>query len=337
MIKNQLQHLLPSTLSNQEYAYMNTSNGLYLNCTYFPEEVMTVILSHITATHLLKCRIVCRKWNEIIKSHSLWSYIYERNYHTKATKRLPWYLYFCLFSTNYFNVNLLKNGNGEEGLSHWKLKVWEGDNYVEQVPICANPLPRNVQEFHGNESCLVTSYFSGFKSQLIQLPRSGLFRYILSTYKPMIYISEWTTARKDCSCVYKLQCSFILEDGSTEGNSRPFACYYKPQWQEGKWEKVELLIVDYPDNTTSLLFENEGCNTQSWKGHYGSKMAGGVVKLLFDSIQLLNADNDGDIVPRKFTGVKFLSNGFPQNEAVDYFKCDYIWSDNNEECYYFMP
>lgn len=45
------------------------------------------------------------------------------------------------------------------------------------------------------------------------------------------------------------------------------------------------MLENYPDNVKMLVFEHEGNDTQFWKGHYGSKMAGGVVRFVFDSIQ----------------------------------------------------
>lgn len=48
---------------------------------------------------------------------------------------------------------------------------------------------------------------------------------------------------------------------------------------------MEMVISGYPKNVKKLIFEHEGQDTQFWKGHYGSKMAGGVVKILFDSIE----------------------------------------------------
>lgn len=50
-----------------------------------------------------------------------------------------------------------------------------------------------------------------------------------------------------------------------------------------------MVIKDYPSGVNRIVFQHEGRDLQFWKGHYGSKMAGGVVKLLFDSIQPLES------------------------------------------------
>lgn len=52
-----------------------------------------------------------------------------------------------------------------------------------------------------------------------------------------------------------------------------------------KWKKVEMNVKDYiKEDILHLIFEHEGHDTQFWKGHYGSKMAGAVVKFQFDTI-----------------------------------------------------
>lgn len=48
--------------------------------------------------------------------------------------------------------------------------------------------------------------------------------------------------------------------------------------------QVELLINEYPKGVADLHFHHKGCDTQFWAGHYGSKMSGACVKILWDSI-----------------------------------------------------
>lgn len=58
---------------------------------------------------------------------------------------------------------------------------------------------------------------------------------------------------------------------------------------------MEVLVDDYADNILTIIFEHEGHDTQYWKGHYGSKMAGGVLKFVFDTIEPVTVDeiNEG--------------------------------------------
>lgn len=57
------------------------------------------------------------------------------------------------------------------------------------------------------------------------------------------------------------------------------------QWEGKAWQKLEILIDEYPPTLNSLFFDHEGTDTQFWKGHYGSKMAGAVLRFQFDSIE----------------------------------------------------
>lgn len=57
---------------------------------------------------------------------------------------------------------------------------------------------------------------------------------------------------------------------------------------------MEILVKKYSDNIYTLVFEHEGQDTQFWKGHYGSKMAGGVVKFVFDTIEPVNIDETNE-------------------------------------------
>lgn len=49
---------------------------------------------------------------------------------------------------------------------------------------------------------------------------------------------------------------------------------------------MELVIQDYQDIIDTIVFQHQGMDTQFWSGHYGSKMAGGVVKILMNSIKI---------------------------------------------------
>lgn len=301
---------LPNFLIN-ENQFMETDesdNGLFLSNIYIPEEVLLHILSYIEPRNLLKYSLVCKQWNSIIKSYSLWSSIYKRRYNRKP-KKLPWYLYYCHLSTNYFDVNLLRNGNGEDGFNHWVIKEDGGDKFiVEDPPIGADPLNIDIPEFHNKTSCFATSYGNSVKIQTIQLGQSNLFRYILNNYKPHIYLSEWTAGRFDCGCVYRLRCGFSGLPPNLQV-TKPSSGNKVTQWEGSKWKKIDILITNYPEGVEGLTFEHEGRDTQFWAGHFGSKMAGGVIKLLFDSIEPIQADDLSCKRPKRFSKIEFQSTG----------------------------
>ncbi|KAG5900532.1 F-box only protein 6 [Gonioctena quinquepunctata] len=195
------------------------------------------------------------------------------------------------------------NGNGQEKYKHWKILNNFGDQFrIENPPIGSDPLPLGVPEFNGYTSCFATSYYECTKVQEILLKNKLLLRYIMDKFMPHIYISEWVAGRFDCGSRYKLGIRGCGEE-YTKGDV--FSLYgsddspeiiaefqkseevFVEQWKGKEWKKVELLIEGYPCNVTTLLFEHEGQDTQFWKGHYGSKMAGGLIRFAFDSIELL--------------------------------------------------
>uniref|UniRef100_V5GSZ5 F-box only protein n=1 Tax=Anoplophora glabripennis TaxID=217634 RepID=V5GSZ5_ANOGL len=275
----------------------DSTNGLYFNDIYLPEEIIANILSHVPPKDVLKLTRVCKKWCNIVKSENFWMHVYNRH-HSKA-KKLPWYVYYCYFTTNNFE-NLLKNGNGQEQYKHWKIIKNFGDKFtIEDPPTGADPLPLGVPDFNGHTSCFATSFQDCNKIQIISLKNKRLLRYILNKFNPHIYASEWVTGRFDCGCTYRLVLkgykeSFNEEElddfSDEEDESNTNALFYLAtgtnveQWQGRQWEKVEVLVKEYPPDVAVLIFEHEGSDTQFWKGHYGSKMAGGVVKIVFDSI-----------------------------------------------------
>lgn len=214
----------------------NSTNGLCFRGIYLPEEVVTVILSHINPGDILKATLVCKKWCNIIKSTVFWCRIYERCY-GKQPKKLPWYVFYCYFATKLLDHNLLKNGNGEQGYKHWKTIKNGGDGFrIEKVPCGADPLPEGVPEFNGKKSCFATSYHACIKAQEINLTDNKLLLYIVNKFKPTIYMSEWVAGRFDCGCIYYLS-GQLLYKGETkcERISEEFRV---EQWQGKSWSKV---------------------------------------------------------------------------------------------------
>ncbi|KAB0802606.1 hypothetical protein PPYR_04792 [Photinus pyralis] len=311
---------LPSFL-REEYIELDTEteNGLFVCNMHIPEEILLHILSFVDPKVLLRYSIVCKKWNLLIKSFPLWSIIYRRKFQRKP-KKLPWYIFYCRFSTEYFDINLLKNGSGQDSFNNWALRENGGDKFIiEDPPDGADPLNVEEPEFENKTSCFVTSYSNCKKIQVVKFGQSKLFRYILSNYKPHMYLSEWTCGRFDCGSLYRLRCSYlgIIPDVTI---AKPSAGQTVKQWEGRKWNKIEILITQYPEGIEGILFEHEGRDTQFWTGHYGSKMAGGMVKLLFDSIDPLPLNNLGQKQPKRFTKTEYITNG----ENLDNYFMDII-------------
>lgn len=157
-------------ISVSEFKFMNpfeddSPNGLHFNNIYLPEEVICNILSYVPPKDVLKLTLVCKKWCNIIKSQNFWMQIYNR-YYPKKAKKLPWYVYYCYFTTDNFH-NLLKNGNGQEQFKYWKIMKNYGDKFkIENTPAGSDPLPSGVPEFKGCTSCFATSFHDCNKIQV---------------------------------------------------------------------------------------------------------------------------------------------------------------------------
>lgn len=189
-----------------DYLFPNDDleNGLHLSNVYLPEEVVIHILSFVPVEDILKLRLVCKKWYNLTKTHSLWSSIFERN-NRKAPRVFPWYVCYKCLDNSILDKNLLRNNCGQEKFEHW-IKLEDGGDRlkIEDPPIGCNPIPSNVPDFNGATSCFVTSYTTSAKVQMIDL-KCNLSRYIVKKYKPHIYVSEWYAGRFDCGGHYELR------------------------------------------------------------------------------------------------------------------------------------
>ncbi|XP_066156177.1 F-box only protein 6-like [Euwallacea fornicatus] len=279
----------------------DTLNGLVLNGSYIPQEILITIFTYLTPSDILQCSLVCKNWHNIGKSNALWHDIYNNKEYPKKAKKLPWYVFYCFYATDNFK-NLIKNGNGQEGFDHWYIAANEGDKFiVENVPCGSCPLPEEP-EFFGYTSCFASSYGKCAKYQEIDLKPKRLLRYIIVKYKPTLFASEWFAGRFDCASSYQLTISctvagndwkphdFRYRVQGTIVNRRSPDYFVETsglieQWANKPWQKKELYLSDYPLDIMRIHFCHEGQDRQFWKGHYGSKMAGGVLKFLLDSIE----------------------------------------------------
>ncbi|XP_076250642.1 F-box only protein 6-like isoform X1 [Rhynchophorus ferrugineus] len=217
----------------------NSLNGLELENIYVPEDVIINILKYLEPNDILNCSLVCKRWCNFAKSSILWQHIYNIKEYPKKATCLPWYVYYCYFTTNYFK-NMIKNGNGQHLLEHWHIERNGGHEFkIEDSPQGCGPLPLGVPEFQGHKSCFVTSYELCKKYQKIEISPKCLMYYIIQKYKPHIYVSEWFCGRFDCACYYKL--AVVANVGSL--NEKKAATWTKfvnahiAQWANPEWEK----------------------------------------------------------------------------------------------------
>lgn len=265
------------------------TNGYCLRGVYIPEDVLIILLSRVDPKQLLNCKLVCKTWNRIIKSRALWHEVCLQS--NVTWKCLPWYLYYAKFATDFFDTNLIKNGNGQEKFDHWVINpVFSGDGFViENEPSGSCPLPEDVDDFRGHKSCFATSFGLCSKQQVLKFKNSPFKRHIINKFKPTIIVSEWFAPRFDCSARFKL----VIRVVSSHKN---FNCFIKEnmfeQWTEGIWEKFTLEINDYDDDIDYIVYQHDGQDGLFWKGHYGVKMAGASLKFSFDSIAEQNISEE---------------------------------------------
>ncbi|KAL3278551.1 hypothetical protein HHI36_016098 [Cryptolaemus montrouzieri] len=295
-----------------ENAYDPPENGLNFNEIYLPEEVLILIFSYIPVCDILKMGLVCKRWYNSLRMHTLWSTLYFKKYKT-IPKPLPWYTFYALFSTNYFNGNLLKNNCGQNKFKHWVILKNGGHKLkIENNATGCEPYPADCPDFMGAKTCFVTSFSMSQKIQIIRL-KNNLVKYIVEKHKPHLYASEWVAGRFDCGGLYDLRVILYSESMKIESICEKKDYDYDfENYEEGyldeptvkngilmveagqlkyngneatKWQKIQVLLKDYPNGVEGVLFEHCGVDNQFWAGHYGPKMAGGVVKFVFESME----------------------------------------------------
>ncbi|CAG9771373.1 unnamed protein product [Ceutorhynchus assimilis] len=298
----------------------NSLNGLQIKNVYIPEEIISNIFTYLSPSDILNCSSVCKRWFNIAKSNALWHTIYNEKEYPKKAKHLPWYVFYLYFATDNFK-NLIENGNGQDGFKNWTIVYNGGDKFrVEKIPVGSDPLPEGIPDFRGKQSCFATSFEISSKYQVVDLKEKNLLKYIIRKYKPALYASEWFAGRFDCGCFYKLNIlcnknhiqpsptmipdpvrAYILAASIEKPDPASYSLSVEKkieQWAGRAWEKVEILSKDYPEDIANIYFCHEGRDTMFWSGHYGSKMAGGVLRFDFDSILPTDddvSDNEDDL------------------------------------------
>ncbi|KAI4457326.1 f-box only protein 6-like protein [Holotrichia oblita] len=251
----------------------------------YPEEIVGEIFKKLPPHERLRSRLVCKRWNEII-IYILYNK-YNKYFKTHYTpETLPVDLcYITLFSKR-IRQNLLKNVNGEESFKYWKILANGGDGIVvEDLPYGSDELPDGVEEFNGNTSCFATSYGLGHKEQVIMVSKDKHLSHVINMYKPHIYVSEWVAARFDCGAKYSMVVKIVCKNKEFVEER---LVHREEQWLGRAWSKKEIIIKKYPDDVEKIIFRHSAQDTQFWKGHYGMKMAGAVIKLLIDPAHTTN-------------------------------------------------
>ncbi|XP_046383868.1 F-box only protein 44-like [Ischnura elegans] len=262
-------------------------NGLILSHYHLPEEVLGHILSFVDEKSLVfNCRFVCRIWRDVVQQRALKDRAERLHLALKPHQalKLQWSDYYWLLRKKPLGRNLLKNNCGKNAKKHWTIISNGGDGWrVEKTPCGAEGLPPTNSkgeahpDFMGHSSCFVTSFYSCSKEQIINLREHGLTNNFMDHVQPPIHISEWTACRFDCGSIYELDVTLLDEKRQVLGNFQ-----YRENFSEKlreKWYQVTHIFQDYGPGVRYVKFYHGGVDQQFWKGHYGSKMSGGSVRV----------------------------------------------------------
>ncbi|XP_064481207.1 F-box only protein 6-like isoform X2 [Ornithodoros turicata] len=254
-----------------------------------PETVVEHILAFVSPNDLIQnCRLTCKWFRNIVDSNGFWKAKCEREKRTVPNFRfeeLPPRLYQLICIYDPYGSNLLKNSHGDlkstssarvVGFPHWEIVANGGNGWtVECPPAGADALPLE------NQHCFATSYDTCRKQQVIELAKAGVLPEVLDKLCPSIEVSEWYAARFDCGSIYELYVDLLNAEGT------PIASFNTgvietQQWVGREWNQVKYTFRHYPAGVRFLKFVHSGRDTQFWAGHYGSKMAGGAVRIIFE-------------------------------------------------------
>ncbi|PSN50324.1 hypothetical protein C0J52_10124 [Blattella germanica] len=249
---------------------------------YIPEEVLIHILSYVSAKSLIKLRLVCRLWKQLIDKE-VWRLKVARRDYTSLNsvspkQKLPWYVYYWICLKDPFEKNLLRNHCGQvrsNGGSKWT---------IENPPAGADELPR-TEEFGDITSCFATSFHSCSKEQVIRLKYRGFNHLMMDEVRPDIEVSEWYAGRFDCGSIYEMEVELLNETKDEVLETFSFRKTIK-QWEGREW------IKNYKPGVRYIRFYHGGVDTQYWLGHYGSKMSGACVKLVIPSTLTVTNTNE---------------------------------------------
>ncbi|CAI9553350.1 unnamed protein product [Staurois parvus] len=241
-----------------------------LSIVFLPEDVLLEILFLVPPLDLiLRCRLVCRQWRDVIDSSTLWKMICHRmGLIPKDWKQQPkdWKKYYYLCS---HRRNLLKNTCAKEGFKFWKLERNGGDNWKVEV------LPGQHGQWLPDDTItkyFVTSYEICLKSQLIDLRKMGYSKELMDRDQPDIVIRDWFAARADCGCEYKIEVHLLSKDKKVlcEFSPEPVVI---PQWSDALWQEITThTFRDYGPGVRYIYFSHGGKDTQWWAGWYGVRV-----------------------------------------------------------------
>ncbi|XP_037740395.1 F-box only protein 17 [Chelonia mydas] len=239
-----------------------------------PDELLALILSWVPGRLLVtRCRLVCRRWRDLLDGPTVWRLQGERRPGLRATlaaARLclpPQWSRICLLEP--LGRNLLRNPCGQDQFRHWQVEHGGNGWKVEENRCPVEGAPA--------QTCFVSSFEWCIKSQLVDLLKQGLWEELLDNYQPEIYISDWWGAREDCGCEYSICVKLLAADGRTviakfQANPDPIQ-----QWNDAQYHQVSYWFRQYGRGVRYVHFLHKGKDTHFWAGHYGARITNSTV------------------------------------------------------------
>lgn len=250
--------------------------------TSLPNEVVFKIFSYLSGYDLIHhCKLVSKKWRGIIDDPYMWQSM--SNIDISRLCELDFKIDWPKF---YMKVicrdNLLNNfdQNHKLSLSTWTIIENRGDGWCVEDGWIKSEEELLIKENGGSRSNYATSYGNCSRRQIIDLVDLGVHPEVLDKLQPTIEVSEWYSARWDCGSTYWVHVS-LLNNKKQKIAEHSFTDTTQ-QWVGGKgWCKFSHNFCSYGPGVRYVDFWDKGKDTQFWKGHFGSKMAAAIVKLVF--------------------------------------------------------
>ncbi|XP_069500327.1 uncharacterized protein [Ambystoma mexicanum] len=231
-------------VQQQPFLHQTSSSTVrfWMDLDPLPDELLLHILSFVPAQDLLlQCRAVCRRWQSLVDTSTLWLLKFEREQQMEMLQlanhfpsyAIPWSL---VYVKKPFNCNLLRNACGKEGMRYWHAKNG-GRNWS---------LEDNRTHVQGAEAqtCFVSTYYWCEKWQMVDLLQKGLWQELLDHHQPEICISDWYGGRQDCGCVYEIYVKLLASDGKRvihEYEEKPERI---PQWNNEEYHQAHTTNVE---------------------------------------------------------------------------------------------
>uniref|UniRef100_A0ABM5ERV1 F-box only protein 27-like n=1 Tax=Pogona vitticeps TaxID=103695 RepID=A0ABM5ERV1_9SAUR len=247
-----------------------------------PDEVLELILSWVPARTLVaRCRLVCRRWRDLIGRPTLWKLQCERDPALQAVlqaaQRCPRVDWCRVAVLRPFGRNLIKNpcGNGlpledeprlcksaQEQFRHWNIHFSKTRCFLEKS--------RRASAAGGGEHPGFTACYRWYsKSQVVDLLQEGFWEDLLDFYQPNIIISDRWDIRRSTGCEYSMAVTLLAADQASviaDFKAEPDST---SQRNFPGYNEVSHVFRNYGPGVRYIRFWHEGRDTQYWKGCFG--------------------------------------------------------------------